>query len=94
MLFALLQGIKADMIKCQLRKLMYERDVRIADVERDTNLHRNMLTSLKDGKAKRVEVDAMNALCAYFKVGVGELFEFTPDTDAEQTSQRSAAKET
>lgn len=64
------------MIKCHLSRLMGERKVRIADVARETGLHRNMLTLLYKETAARVELDAMNELCRFLKVPVGELFEY------------------
>jgi putative transcriptional regulator len=63
------------MIKCHLSRLMGERKLKIADVARDTGLHRNTVTLLYDETAARVELDAIDRLCAYFGVPVGELFE-------------------
>lgn len=71
------------MIKCHLSRLMGERKLRIADVARDTGLHRNTVTLLYDETAVRVDLDAMERLCAYFGVGVGELFEFIPKGPAD-----------
>jgi putative transcriptional regulator len=68
------------MIKCHLSRLMGERKVKIADVARETGLHRNTITLLYDETAARVDLDAVNRLCAYLGVPVGELFEYLPDT--------------
>ena len=54
---------------------MGERKVRVADVAQATGLHRNMLTLLYKETAQRVELDAIEKLCMYFGVTVGELFE-------------------
>lgn len=72
------------MIKCHLSRLMGERKIRIADVARETGLHRNMLTLLYRETAVRVELDAMDGLCRFFRVPVGELFEFI---DAPKSSE-------
>lgn len=64
------------MIKCHLSRLMGERKVRVADVAQATGLHRNMLTLLYKETAQRVELEAIDKLCRYFDVRVGELFEF------------------
>jgi putative transcriptional regulator len=69
-------------LKCHLSRLMGERKLKIADVARDTGLHRNTVTLLYDETAARVDVDAIDKLCAYFKVSVGELFEHLPDKPA------------
>ncbi len=67
------------MIKCHLSRLMGERKLKISDVARDTGLHRNTITLLYQETATRVDLDAVNALCKYFNVGVDDLFEYVPD---------------
>jgi putative transcriptional regulator len=64
-------------IKCHLSRLMGERKLKISDVARDTGLHRNTVTLLYQETATRVELEAVDALCRYFGVSVGELFEFS-----------------
>jgi putative transcriptional regulator len=54
---------------------MGERKLRISDVARETGLHRNTITLLYDETAARVDLDAIDKLCALFDVEVGELFE-------------------
>lgn len=65
------------MIKCHLSKLMGERKLKISDVARDTGLHRNTVTLLYQETATRVDLDAIEALCRYFGVNVGDLFELS-----------------
>ncbi|MDP9124730.1 MAG: helix-turn-helix transcriptional regulator [Pseudomonadota bacterium] len=64
-------------VKCHLSRLMGERKVRVADVAEATGLHRNMVTLLYREEAQRVELDAIEKLCRYFGVKVGDLFELT-----------------
>lgn len=64
------------MIKCHLSRLMGERKLKISDVARDTGLHRNTITLLYQETSARVDLEAMDKLCKYFGVGVGDLFEF------------------
>jgi putative transcriptional regulator len=66
---------------------MGERKVRVADVAAATGLHRNMLTLLYRETAARVELDAVDKLCRYFKVPVGELFEFVDEPQAEGAAE-------
>ena len=66
------------MIKCHLSRLMGERKMKIADVARETGLHRNTITLLYNETATRVDLDAMDQLCSLFSVSVGELFEQVP----------------
>lgn len=64
------------MIKCHLSRLMGERKLKISDVARDTGLHRNTISLLYQETATRVDLDAIDALCQYFQINVGELFEY------------------
>ena len=67
------------MIKCHLSRLMGERKLKISDVARDTGLHRNTVTLLYQETATRVDLEAIEVLCKYFNVKVGDLFELTED---------------
>lgn len=71
------------MIKCHLSRLMGERKLKISDVARDTGLHRNTITLLYQETANRVDLDALNTLCRYFGVSVGELLEFVEDSGSD-----------
>jgi putative transcriptional regulator len=57
---------------------MGERKLKISDVARDTDLHRNTVTLLYQETAVRIDMDAMEKLCKYFGVSVGEMFEHVP----------------
>lgn len=70
------------MIKCHLSRLMGERKLKIADVARETGLHRNTITLLYDETAARVDLEAIDKLCAFFGVPVGELLEHQDDAPA------------
>ena len=67
------------MIKCHLSELMGKKKLNIADLARETGLHRNTITLLYKEEAARVELEAMEKLCFYFNCTVGDLFEFIPD---------------
>jgi putative transcriptional regulator len=58
---------------------MGERKLKIADVARETGLHRNTVTLLYQETAARIDLDAIDKLCAYFDVPVGELLERIPE---------------
>ena len=74
------------MIKCHLSKLMGERKLKISDVARDTGLHRNTITLLYQETATRVDLEAIDTLCRYFGVAVGELLEYIQDDGAKTES--------
>jgi putative transcriptional regulator len=55
--------------------------LKIVDVARDTGLHRNTVMLLYQETASRIDLDAMDRLCTYFKIPDGELFEFVPENE-------------
>jgi putative transcriptional regulator len=67
---------------------MGERKLKIADVARDTGLHRNTITLLYDETASRVDLDAVDRLCEYFDVSVGELLERQSSSPSMSTPTR------
>jgi putative transcriptional regulator len=78
------------MIKCHLSRLMGERKLKIADVARETGLHRNTITLLYEETAARVDLDAINRLCSLFQVPVGDLFEHLPDTPTSAVTRKGS----
>lgn len=67
------------MIKCHFSRILGERKLKISDVARDTGINRGTLTRLYQETTERIEVDAMNKLCAYFDCEVGDLFQHIKD---------------
>lgn len=67
-----------DMIKCNLSRLMGEHKMKIADVARETGLHRNTVTLLYNETATRVDIESIDKLCALFQCNVSDLFEYIP----------------
>ncbi len=64
------------MIKCHLSKLMGERKLKIADVARDLDVHRNTITLLYYEKAKRIDFEVLDKLCKYFDCQVSDIIEY------------------
>lgn len=69
------------MICCRLSILMGRDKLNIADVSRLTGLNRSTITALYRETATRVELPAIEQLCALFKCSVGELLEAVSDAD-------------
>jgi putative transcriptional regulator len=63
------------MIRCHLSRMMGERKLKIADVARETGLHRNTITLLYNETANRVDMETIDRLCELFACEVGDLFE-------------------
>ena len=70
------------MVRIHLSRLMGEKRVKIADLERDTGLSRTTITRLFHEKASRLDFDTLEVICNYLDVGVGELLEVIPDDEA------------
>ena len=64
------------MIRCHLSRLMGEHKMNIADVARETGLHRNTITLLYRETATRVDLEAIGRLCKLFNCQVGDLLEY------------------
>ncbi|MBW9258442.1 MAG: helix-turn-helix transcriptional regulator [Candidatus Thiodiazotropha sp. (ex. Lucinisca nassula)] len=67
------------MIRCHLSRLMGERKMKVIDVAREADLHRNTITLLYKETATRVDIETMDKLCKLFGCQVGDLFEFVED---------------
>jgi len=50
-----------------------------SELERMTGITRKTLTKLFDGEGKGIDYVTLNALCAFFNCGVGDLLEYVPD---------------
>jgi putative transcriptional regulator len=57
---------------------MGERKLKLADVSRETGLHRNTVTLLYNETAVRVDLETMEKLCQLFQCKVEDLFEYMP----------------
>jgi putative transcriptional regulator len=58
---------------------MGEHKTNIADVARETGLHRNTISLLYKETATRVDLDAIEKLCKLFDCKIADLFEIIPD---------------
>ena len=63
------------MIKCNLARLMGEKKYKIIDVARATGLNRSTITLLYKENAQKIDIEAIDKLCALFDCQVGELLE-------------------
>lgn len=63
------------MVRCYLSRLMGERKLKIADVAKATNIHRNMISLLYYEKAKRIDFKTIERLCKFFRCRIEDLFE-------------------
>jgi len=64
------------MIKCNLSRLMGEKKLKIADLARAIDVHRNTITLLYYEKAQRIDFDVLDKLCKYLGCSVSDILEF------------------
>lgn len=64
------------MIECHLGRLMARDGLRVADVARATGLNRSTVSAMLRGRATRIELPHVEALCRLLNCGVGDLFEY------------------
>ncbi|MHB1122563.1 MAG: helix-turn-helix domain-containing protein [Ramlibacter sp.] len=69
----------AVVVRCHLSTLMGQQKLRVTDVARLTGLNRSTVTALYRETATRIELPAIEKLCALLKCGVGDLLEIVPD---------------
>lgn len=56
--------------------MMGERKLKIVDVAKALDVHRNTVTLLYYEKAKRIDFDVLDKLCRYFNCSINDLIEF------------------
>lgn len=62
------------MLKCRLSVILGEKKLKVADLSRATGINKNTLYRLYNETATRIELDAIEKICIYLDIGVGDLF--------------------
>lgn len=82
------------MIQCHLGRLMARDGLRVAEVARASGLNRSTVTALAVGRATRVELPHVEALCRLLNCGVGDLFEYIADDSNRDDGGATSDRET
>lgn len=69
------------MLRCHLSVFMERDKLCISDVSRLTGLNRSTVSALQKETTTRLDLTAIDSLCRLFGCGVGELFEYVPDSN-------------
>jgi putative transcriptional regulator len=78
------------MIRIHLSRLMGEHKLKIADLQRATDLPRSLLTAMYNEEAQRIDLDAIEKICRHFNCPISSLLELTPaSAEAAQTVDKS-----
>lgn len=63
------------MIRCHLARMMGDHKMRISDVIRETGLSRNTVTLMYKETAQKIDLEALDKLCALFDCEVDDLLQ-------------------
>lgn len=67
------------MIKINLKKMIWEKNVSAAEINRRTGLNKANLSNIARGKHKNVGLDTINTLCKALDCDLHDLLEYIPD---------------
>ena len=68
-----------NLIKCNLARILGEKKLKVAEVARDIDVHKNIIYRLYNETAVRVDLAVIEKLCRYLDISIGEFFEITED---------------
>jgi len=71
------------MIKCHLSRMMGEKKLKVIDLARALDIHRNAITLLYTEEGTRVDLRLVDKLCKFFDCKVEDLFEYIEDEEVE-----------
>ena len=71
------------MIVNHLPTLLAERRLKVADAVRATGVSKTTLHKIYNDQSSRIDFDTIDKLCEYLGVGVGDLFEYVTEVEAE-----------
>ncbi|WP_420825199.1 helix-turn-helix domain-containing protein [Psychrobacter cibarius] len=64
-------------------RLCCERRLKVADAVRATGVSNTTLHKIYNDQSSRIDFDTIDKLCEYLGVGVGDLFEYVTEVEAE-----------
>ena len=71
------------MIKCNLSRILGEKKIKVAELSRATNIHKNIIHRLYNENIVRVDINVIEVLCRHLNVTVGEFFELSDEIETE-----------
>jgi putative transcriptional regulator len=67
------------LIKCNLARILGEKKLKVAEVARDIDVHKNVIYRFYNETAVRVDLSVIEKLCRYLDVSIEEFFELVDD---------------
>lgn len=70
------------MIKCNLSKILGEKRIKVAELAREIDVHKNTIHRLYNETATRIDIEVIDKICSHLEIEVGELFESVKDSNS------------
>lgn len=70
------------MIKCNLVLLLAERQLKVADAVRQTDISKTTLHKIYKDESTQIDFETIDKLCDFLGTTTGEIFEYVPDAPA------------
>lgn len=80
-----MKRLRLDKAEQEGRKLSYE------VISKETGLSKGVIVRLMNSNFERIETPTINALCAHFTCGVGDLLEYVPEAQPAEEKQMASA---
>lgn len=74
------------------KRVKERRPISLSEIAEITGISRKTLYAWENNRVNRFDVPVINALCQYFGVEPGELFEYVPDEDSEAMPKKPKKK--
>jgi putative transcriptional regulator len=69
------------MLKFNLKKILFDRDMNQSDLHRKTGIRYNTINAYYHNYIKRINIDDFNKMCKALGCTPGELLEYIPDKE-------------
>lgn len=74
------------------KRIAERRNISLQEVAEKTGISRKTLYAWENNKVNRFDVPVINALCVYFEVEPGSLFQYVPDPKSENEKTSTKKK--
>lgn len=64
-----------------MARLLGERKLKVAEVARELDIHKNIIYRLYNETAVRIDLSVVEKLCRYLDVSIGDFFELADDEE-------------
>ncbi|EGQ2924948.1 XRE family transcriptional regulator, partial [Staphylococcus pseudintermedius] len=66
------------MIRNRLAELLFERDIKIVRISKETGISRNTITNTASNNSEMLQMNTINKICRYLDITPCEFFDYIP----------------